>query len=74
MCGPAIKNPLANAGDMGLIPSGDDPWRRKWQPTPIFLPENSMNRGAWWAYAHQPQLLKPMCPRAHDLQQEKLLQ
>ena len=25
------------------------PWRRKWQPTPVFSPENSMDRGAWWA-------------------------
>ena len=22
-------------------------WRRKWQPTPVFLPENSMDRGVW---------------------------
>ena len=32
-----------------------DPWvrkipcRRKWQPTPVFCLENSMDRGAWWA-------------------------
>ena len=26
----------------------EDPWlRRKWQLTPIFLPGNSMDRGAW---------------------------
>ena len=25
------------------------PWRREWQPTPVFLHEKSMNRGAWWA-------------------------
>ena len=24
-------------------------WRRKWQPTPVFLPENPRNGGAWWA-------------------------
>ena len=24
-------------------------WRRKQQPTPVFLLENSMKRGAWWA-------------------------
>ena len=24
-------------------------WRRKWQPTPVFLPENPRDRGAWWA-------------------------
>ena len=25
-----------------------NPWRRKWQPTPVFLPEKSKG-GAWWA-------------------------
>ena len=24
-------------------------WRRKWQPTPVFLPGESRGRGAWWA-------------------------
>jgi len=28
---------------------GKMPWRRKWQPTPIFLSGNTMDRGAWWA-------------------------
>ena len=38
-----VKNPPANAGDTrdtGLIPgSRRPPWRRKWLPTPVFLPE-----------------------------------
>ena len=25
------------------------PWRRKWQPTPVFLPEESQGWGIWWA-------------------------
>ena len=25
------------------------PWRRKWQPTPVFLPGNPRDGGAWWA-------------------------
>ena len=34
-----VKNPPANAGDMGLIRgSGRFPWRREWQPTPVFVP------------------------------------
>ena len=37
-----VKNPPANAGDVrdtGSIPgSGRSPWRRAWQPTPVFLP------------------------------------
>ena len=35
-----IKNPPDNAGDAGLILGREDPWRRKWQPTPVFLPED----------------------------------
>ena len=34
------KNPLANAGDVrdtDSIPEEENPWRRKWQPTPAFL-------------------------------------
>ena len=28
-------------------------WRRKWQPTPVFLPrENPRDGGAWWAAVH----------------------
>ena len=27
------------------------PWRRAWQPTPIFLPGESMDRGAWPVYS-----------------------
>ena len=44
-----VKNRPANAGDArdeGLIPgfdpwAGKIPWRRKWQPAPIFLPGKS---------------------------------
>jgi len=28
---------------------GKIPWRRKWQPTQVFLPGESMDRGAWQA-------------------------
>ena len=27
-------------------------WRRAWQPTPVFLPGESMDRGAWQATVH----------------------
>ena len=40
-----VKNPSANAEDIrdvGLIPGlGRFPWRRAWQPTPVFLPGES---------------------------------
>ena len=33
------KASACNAGDPGSIPgSGRFSWRRKWQPTPVFLP------------------------------------
>ena len=28
------------------------PWRREWQPTPVFFLENAMGRGAWRTPAH----------------------
>ena len=31
---------------------GEMAWRRKWQPTPVFLPGNSLYRGAWWVTVH----------------------
>ena len=27
---------------------GKIPWRRAWQPTPVFLPGDPMDTGAWW--------------------------
>ena len=53
--GLVVKNPPANAGDMGSI-SG---------PGRSHLPL----RGNYWIYAQQ--LLKPLHPRAHAPQQEK---
>ena len=29
------------------------PWRREWQPTPIFLLGNPTDRGAWRAAVHR---------------------
>ena len=37
-----LKNPPANAGDVGWIPgSGRSPRKGNWQPTPVFLPGES---------------------------------
>ena len=45
------KNPSANAGDLrdvgSISGSGRPPWRREWQPIPVFLLGNPMDRGAW---------------------------
>ena len=44
MGGSMVKNPPANAGDLGeesLIPGLERPWTRQWQPAPVFLPGKS---------------------------------
>ena len=47
--GSVVQNPPANAGDIGSVhPSvRKTPWRRKWQPSPVFLPGNPTDRRAW---------------------------
>ena len=51
--GSVSKESACNAGDtrdMGSIPeSGRSFAGRKWQPVPVFLPENPMDRGVWQA-------------------------
>ena len=48
-----VKNPLP------MEETQFDPWvgkipsRRKWLPTPVSLPGESMDRGAWWATIHR---------------------
>ena len=54
--GLVVKNPSANAGDIrGLwIFSpwiGKIPWRRKWQPTPGFLPGKFHGQGSLAGYS-----------------------
>ena len=50
----AVKKPPANQGRrLRFNPwVGKIPWRRKWQPAPVFSPKSPMNRGAWWATGH----------------------
>jgi len=46
-----VKNPLANAGDLrdtDLIP-----WKRAWQPTPVFLPGESHGQRSLVGYGPQ---------------------
>ena len=50
--GTVVKNPPANVGNARYASSnpgsGRPPWRRAWQPTPVFLPgKNSMDRESW---------------------------
>ena len=46
------KESVYNAGDLGSIPgSGRPPWRRAWQPTPVFLPGESHGQRSLAGYS-----------------------
>ena len=45
-----VKNPPVNAGNQGSIP-GTIPWRRTWQPTPVFLPAESHGQRSLAGYS-----------------------
>ena len=54
--GSVVKNPPANAGDVGLIPgSGRSPGEGNGHPLQYFCLGNPMDRGAWWATVHESQ-------------------
>ena len=44
-CTPVCHTPVCCTGNI--------PWRRKWHPTPVFLPEKSMDREACRATVHE---------------------
>ena len=37
------------------------PWRRAWQPTPVFLPGESVDRGDWWTTVHRSERVRHDC-------------
>ena len=45
-----VKNPPANAGDVSIPGSGGS-LRRKWQPTPVFLPGKSHGQRSLEGYS-----------------------
>ena len=50
--GSAVKNLLASAGDTRYDPwVGTIPWRRKWQPTPAFLPGEPQGQRSLTGYS-----------------------
>ena len=50
--GTVVKNPPATAEDSGSNPgSGRSPWRRKQQPTPVFLPGESHEQRSLVGYS-----------------------
>ena len=57
-CGSAVKNLPVNAGEARDTGDGFDqvrkiPWRRKWQPTPVFLPGKSPKQKSLVGYSPQ---------------------
>ena len=46
------KKYACNEGDSGLFLGWEDPLEKGMQPTPVLLPRDPMNRGAWWATVH----------------------
>ena len=52
-CGAAVKNPPANAGDMGSFPGSERfPGEGNGNPLKYSCLENSMDRGIWQALVH----------------------
>ena len=50
--GSVVKNPPVNAKCGFDLWVGKIPWRKKWQPTPVFFLGNPMDRGVWQATVH----------------------
>ena len=70
--GSVVKNPPANAGDMGLIPGpGRSPTEENGNPLQYSCLENSMDSGAWWASVHNV-AKSDMTERIHHCQPLKL--
>ena len=67
--GSVIKSPPAMQEAQIQSLSQKIPWRRKWLPTPVFLPENPMHRGAWWATVNGITRVGPdLAPKQQQLQ------
>ena len=47
-----VAQPEKNLPEMWETLGREDPWRRAWQPTPVFLPGDSMDRGACRGVVH----------------------
>ena len=60
------KASARNAGELGSIPGwGRFPWRRKWQPTPVFLPGESHGRRNLMGYSPRGRKESDMTERLH---------
>ena len=69
--GSVVKNLSANAGDVGLIPGwGRSLGEGNGNPLRYSCPENSMDRGAWWATVHgvtELDMIECMCTCTHTI-------
>ena len=66
----AVKNPPANAGDpgdAGWIP-GNIPWRRAWQPNPVFMPGKFQGQRSLVGYGPWGHKESDMTEHTHVLQ------
>ena len=50
---PSCSNGNENEGNSGSLPGLGIPWRRKWQPTPVFLPGESHGQRSLVGYSPQ---------------------
>ena len=48
-----VKKLLFKAGDLREVGSRKIPWRREWQPTPVFLPGESRGQRSLVGYSSQ---------------------
>ena len=76
-----VKNLPANAGDIkrcGFNPwMGNIPWRRKWQPTPVFLPrkshgQRSLEGSSPWGHRKSPSKRFSFRPEGGQIEQTNL--
>ena len=51
-----VRNPSANAREVKRHGFGKMPWRRTWQPTPIFLPGESHGKRSLVGYSPSGQI------------------
>ena len=75
--GSVVKNPPANAGDVGSIPGlGRSLGEGNVNPLQYSCLENPMDRGAWWATVHlvtksQTQLITHACKQQGEQELEE---
>ena len=71
-----VKNLPAIVGDvedMGLAWVGKSPCRRKWHPTPVFLPGEFRGQRTWQAAVHGVTRLKQLSMHAEGLKIQVLM-